>query len=504
MIGPCAALLLIALGAPGWPGAADEGESRVRALAAMLGTREAVAGIEGLVAVGAPAVPVLVEVARLGGRRGGDACAALARIGTPDALDAVDAATRSEDVSVRRGALAALGHVGAERSVLTLAAAVRGDPDRRARQIAAGALGRIGSEAAVLPLVAALRDEWEWVRAEAAEALGRLRTPLAVEGLAQALHDGNWEVCLRARRALAEVGAPAVGRLRRALDDAAPERRWPVAWVLGQIGGDAAWQALEGLRDDPDWRLRNEAAAAAARRAGRHSGDFPTLARTGLHAESELESAVTITGRSLAEITDLGRPEALSAAGFMAADEDVQSVLIGDNRLVAALGLTHLELARPMLHVSRRIQDDCRSGRWDAANHRWNQGPALPFDGRVVSVEARDTKGGQESIFDDGLTGAFWIRVRRELTPDETRFLKDAYPLLAEERRAVLAERLTTIQTGELQPEYIRRYGFYEGHTEWRVDPLAVAFVFGLRTLSEIEAACPGRLDEALLAHFTR
>lgn len=46
------------------------------------------------------------------------------------------------------------------------------------------------------------------------------------------------------------------------------------------------------------------------------------------------------------------------------------------------------------------------------------------------------------------------------------------------------------------------RYGFYEGHTSWRVDPIAFAFIFGLRSLDEIEAAFPGRLYKTLTGHF--
>jgi len=44
-------------------------------------------------------------------------------------------------------------------------------------------------------------------------------------------------------------------------------------------------------------------------------------------------------------------------------------------------------------------------------------------------------------------------------------------------------------------------YGFYEGKTPWRTDPVALAFVFGLRTLQQIEAAFPGRLYEVLMRH---
>jgi len=232
--------------------------------------------------------------------------------------------------------------------------------------------------------------------------------------------------------------------------------------------------------------------------------DFPTLARTGLHSEAELEQAVTITGRSLAEITDLGRPGGLSTAGFMAEDEDVRGVLLGDNRLVSALGLTHPAMARPLLHVWHRIEGDDKAGRWDRAAHRWNQGPALAWEGREVLVEAQDTKGVQGSIFDDGLEGYFWIRIRRDLTSAEEALLRERYRHLSPEQWDLLVTRLTTIQTGEIQPHYVQWYGFYEGHTEWRVDPIAIALVFGLRTLAEIEAAFPGRLDEVLTAHFTR
>jgi hypothetical protein len=60
------------------------------------------------------------------------------------------------------------------------------------------------------------------------------------------------------------------------------------------------------------------------------------------------------------------------------------------------------------------------------------------------------------------------------------------------------------METGEMEPHYIQWYGFYEGHTGWRADPIALAFIFGLRSLEEIEAAFPGRLPVVLTAHLTR
>jgi hypothetical protein len=231
--------------------------------------------------------------------------------------------------------------------------------------------------------------------------------------------------------------------------------------------------------------------------------DFPTLARSGLHSQAELARILTITGRSLAEIDELGRPGGLSAEGFLARDEDVRSVLEGDNRLVAALGLTHPQLARPLFHVWNIVEADARARRWNMARHRWERCELLLYNGRQVRVEAHDTKGGQESIFDDSLEGAFWIEIRRPPTPDEEALLRRKYAHLTPERWSLLLERLSAMQTGEIEPHYVQWYGFYEGHTAWRVDPIAIAFVFGLRTLDEIEAAFPGRLDEALAAHFS-
>jgi len=57
------------------------------------------------------------------------------------------------------------------------------------------------------------------------------------------------------------------------------------------------------------------------------SSDFPTLAKTGLHSEKELDQINTITGKSISEITQIGRPEEYSGAGFMGYDEDIISVL---------------------------------------------------------------------------------------------------------------------------------------------------------------------------------
>ena len=53
---------------------------------------------------------------------------------------------------------------------------------------------------------------------------------------------------------------------------------------------------------------------------------------------------------------------------------------------------------------------------------------------------------------------------------------------------------LSSFHTGEMVPYYIMRYGFYEGHTGYRAEPIAIAFIFGLKSLEQIESAFEGRL----------
>ncbi len=232
--------------------------------------------------------------------------------------------------------------------------------------------------------------------------------------------------------------------------------------------------------------------------------DFPALARTGLHDQARLDTLRAITGRPVDEITALARPGGLSSDGFLAEDEDIVSTLKGDDRLVRALGLTHPELARPLFHVWNLIQTDLELDRWHMATHSWENVDSLLYHDGWIGLEAHDTKGGQKSIFADGLDGGFWIVISRPLAPQERAFLRESYPDLPAEELAEVERRLTSILTGEMEPHYVMWYGFYEGHTGWRVDPLAVARIFGLRTLRELEAAFPGRLPSALLDHHRR
>lgn len=228
------------------------------------------------------------------------------------------------------------------------------------------------------------------------------------------------------------------------------------------------------------------------------AGDFPTLARTGLHSESELDGKEVITGFPVSLITYIGRPGRFSRVGFMAEDEDILSVLKGDNRLVARLGLTHPEMARPLFHVWNLILHQMNTGPapWD-----WDEVGQIRYNGRRVRLTVEGGRGWQISIFQDEIKGRFNLDVYSELSEDQRAFLRERYPRLSVSQREEMEERISHIHFSEMAPYYIMRYGFYEGHTAWRADPIAIAFVFGLRSLEAIEDAFAGELYEALTRH---
>ncbi len=225
--------------------------------------------------------------------------------------------------------------------------------------------------------------------------------------------------------------------------------------------------------------------------------DFPTLVATGRHAEPELRQVATITGKPVAELTERGRPMVLSGAGFLTQDEDIISVLMGDNRLVTALGLKHADLARPLFHLWNLFLARDGVGRRQATYR-------LRYLGKEISVKWEGSRGWQESLFADEIQGMHRFEVWRELDAEEQALVNERYGHLSAARRVDLVERLTRIRSGEMVPYYIQRHGFYEGHTDYRADPLAIALIFGLKRLQEIEELFPGRLHQVLTQPFTR
>jgi hypothetical protein len=127
-----------------------------------------------LVAIGAPAQPVLLEALRRPvwvARR--NAAWGLGALDASEAVPALIDALKDTDAGVREQVAWALGSIGDRRAVDGLVAAL-GDSVAGVRRQAAWALGSIGDKRAVQGLMRALKDTDAGVRKQSAWALGSI------------------------------------------------------------------------------------------------------------------------------------------------------------------------------------------------------------------------------------------------------------------------------------------------------------------------------------------
>lgn len=138
---------------------------------------------------------------------------------TSDAdLERLIAQLRSHDVTVRSDAAHALGKLGDERAVPTLAEALT-DPDEYVRKSAVSALRRIGGTSTMEALRAALNDRSEQVVLQAVNGLRDMRDKGAVEGLIRVLARRERSLQLAATEALVRIGSDSVPALLEAFKD---------------------------------------------------------------------------------------------------------------------------------------------------------------------------------------------------------------------------------------------------------------------------------------------
>lgn len=231
--------------------------------------------------------------------------------------------------------------------------------------------------------------------------------------------------------------------------------------------------------------------------------DFPRFAKTGLHSKEELRNAKIITGRSVSQITVDGRPWGSSGVGFMAEDETIMSVISADNRTVKRLGLTHPDIARPLFHFWNVARNFENIGT-DPVTKEKLEFEALIYNSNEVKFKVQGSRGWQESIFNDEILGTGHIEIWRELTRKELEFLEKEFAQLSSEQFEQLQKKLSHFHTSEMVFFYINRYGFYEGHNEYRPDPVTVALIFGLVSIEDAHRACDGDLFNYFKMHFTQ
>jgi len=107
------------------------------------------------------------------------------------------------------------------------------------------------------------------------------------------------------------------------------------------------------------------------------------------------------------------------------------------------------------------MRTDLGLGRWDSVDPPLGKLTALMSHARLVRLVARDSKGGQFSIFADGLDGAFTIRDRHGSDRRREGVPEDAIPRLEAAAMEALAQ--FSPASGRRDPAALRdvRNGFY-------------------------------------------
>ena len=231
--------------------------------------------------------------------------------------------------------------------------------------------------------------------------------------------------------------------------------------------------------------------------------DFPHFAQTGIHSEKELVNTKMITGKSVSQITVDGRPWASSGVGFLAEDETIMSVIYADNKTVKRLGLTHADIARPLFHFWNVARDFEKLTVIPDTKQRLEI-EAMLYNGNEVKFKIQGSRGWQESIFNDEIHGTGHLELWRKLNPGEIDYLENQYKHLSKEQFEVLKNRISYFHTSEMVFFYINRYGFYEGHNEYRPDPITVALIFGLTTIEKAHRVAGENLYNYYMQHFTQ
>ena len=195
----------------------------------------------------------------------------------------------------------------------------------------------------------------------------------------------------------------------------------------------------------------------------------------GVNTNAAIDRLSEITGLPIARIEARARPTQKTAStvgpdgfggsitGFISLDENFKEVLKRDNTAVLSMGLTHQQLAAPLLR----------------AINTSNGNQQFMVNGKMFSVGYQGYLSYQESLFNDGLRaqGDFTV------TDDETG---------------------RSIKFSLLVPHYINAYGFYEGNVPNRIEPQSIIDLFGLASGQPIQGPLFDRVEFESIGDLAR
>lgn len=160
----------------------------------------------------------------------------------------------------------------------------------------------------------------------------------------------------------------------------------------------------------------------------------------GVNSTEQIRKLREINGQSISKLEKKMRPHSMSMAGFLGDDESLIKILAEDNDVVMSNGLTHQDLAKPLIY---------------AREHELKGlGENFTYKNRHFHVRRMGWRGMQESPFNDETATSIDITITNLDTGAE-------------------------LSCSGLLPDMIQRYGFYEGkRSNYRLDPNDIIVVF--------------------------
>ncbi|HEY4036066.1 MAG TPA: hypothetical protein VGL94_19075 [Ktedonobacteraceae bacterium] len=156
-----------------------------------------------------------------------------------------------------------------------------------------------------------------------------------------------------------------------------------------------------------------------------------------MNSTESIRNLQSINGITIENLEARMRPRCDSGAGFLGSNESLREVIIKDTKTVTEMGLTHQEIAEFLRLFSKE-----QKGRSE-------------HNGKEYFHYFKPWRGDQVSPFSDGTKASVYHTV-------------------------INLENGARIEFSELLPEMIDRYGFYEGKTSYRLDPMEIARVAGI------------------------
>jgi HEAT repeat protein len=234
---------------------------------------------------------------------------------------------------VRQDAAEALGQIGDAQALAGLVQGLRSE-HQEVRCTAKRALVQVGSPA-VDPLLSIMNDDNAVVREAIARVLGEIGDRRAVSPLISSLRDNSVHVRKNAAHALGRIGdAQAVKPLLAAIEDSDPRVRQAAAEALGLIGDLQAVVMLAAATEDSDSKVRQTSAKALGQ-----LGDSRAAAR--LIALLK-DSSPNLRQAAAEGLGDIGDPDAVRS--LVQGLEDKSA----DVRCAAAEALGRIDYTRPL------------------------------------------------------------------------------------------------------------------------------------------------------------